>query len=190
MPLRWGLQAHGCSRHPWSTWVRGQHLDPRRRTVPSCNSHDLLGGGTARRNSSCARKARASKTAALRGAQLRPRRTTRPPRAGIIVTLRCRARSGSGSAASRSRRRAIASSTTRMLGHRQGGAEAAADAAAEGDPLVGAGLAAEPALGAELERLGVEVLAVVDEEDAHRDRGVGARRRTRRAARAPSPGGR
>jgi hypothetical protein len=59
------------------------------------------------------------------------------------------------------------------LGHRQGGAEAAADAAAEGDPLVGPGLAAEPALGAELEGLRVEVLAVVDEEDAHPDRGVG-----------------
>jgi hypothetical protein len=59
------------------------------------------------------------------------------------------------------------------LGHCQGGAEAAADAAAEGDPLIGAGLAAEPALGAELEGLGVEVLAVVDEEDAHRDCGAG-----------------
>ena len=73
-----------------------------------------------------------------------------------------------------------------MLGHRQGGAEAAADAAAEGDPLVGAGLAAEPALGAEVEGVGVEVLAVVDEEDAHRDRGVGRDAVARRAARGRS----
>src|ERR1700744_1437105 len=116
--------------------------------------------------------------------------TTRAPRAGIIVTLRCMARSGAGASATRSRRRAMVVRTTRcsgsargapghgdedaaLLGHRQGGAEAAADATAEGDPVVGAGLAAEPALGAEGEGVGVDVLAVVDEEDRHRDRGAG-----------------
>ena len=77
-----------------------------------------------------------------------------------------------------------------LLGHRQRRAEAAADAAAEGQPLVGAGLAVVPALGPELEGVLVEVLAVVEEEDADQDRGVGAARRTRRAARAASPGGR
>ncbi len=59
------------------------------------------------------------------------------------------------------------------LGHRQGSAEAAADAAAEGDPLISARFAAEPALWAELERFGVEVLAVMDKQDAHPDRRVG-----------------
>ena len=98
------------------------------------------------------------------------------PCAGIIVTLRCTACSGSGSAASRSRRRAIVSQHHALLGHRQRGAEAAADAAAERDPLVGAGLVADPALGPEGERVGVDVLAVVDEQDAHRHRRVGRRR--------------
>ena len=80
--------------------------------------------------------------------QRRPR-VRRPPRGhddarasrGIIVTLRWRARSGAGSArlevgAARDRAQHHA-----LLGHRQRGAEAAADAAAERDPGVGAGLA-------------------------------------------------
>ena len=63
-----------------------------------------------------------------------------------------------------------------LLGHRQRRAEAAAGAAAERDPLVGARLAAGPALGSELERLRIEILAVVEEEDADQDRGVGLHR--------------
>src|SRR3954451_5855639 len=53
-----------------------------------------------------------------------------------------------------------------LLDHRQRGAQAAPDAAAERDPRVRAGLAAEEALGPEGERVGVDVLAVVDEDDA------------------------
>ena len=61
--------------------------------------------------------------------------TTSAPRPGS--SSRCgggRARAPIG--ASRSVRRAIARSTTLLLGHRQGGAQAAADAAAERDPGV------------------------------------------------------
>ena len=56
----------------------------------------------------------------------------------------------------------------------EGGADAAAHAAAEGDPGVGVGLAVEEALGPELLRLGEEVLAVVQRGD--RRQHVGARR--------------
>ena len=77
-----------------------------------------------------------------------------------------------------------------LLGHRQRRAQAAADAAAEGDPLVGPRLAVEPALGLELERFRVEVLAVVQEQDADQDRRVRPAPRSRPGARAASPGGR
>ena len=49
-----------------------------------------------------------------------------------------------------------------LLGHRERGAEAAAGAAAEGQPLVGPGLVAEPALRPERERVGIQVVAVVE----------------------------
>ena len=47
----------------------------------------------------------------------------------------------------------------------EGGAEAAADAAAEGDPGVGVGPCLEEALGPEGERLGIDVGAGVGEPD-------------------------
>ena len=78
-----------------------------------------------------------------------PRRRGRDHR-HVAVHARARA---PGRSASRSRRRAIALEHHALLGHRQRGAEAAADAAAERDPLVGAGLVAEPALGPEGERV-------------------------------------
>src|SRR5271154_3748618 len=59
-----------------------------------------------------------------------------------------------------------------LLSHRQGGAEAAADAAAERYPRVGARLHTEEALGAKRKRLGVEVLAMVQQQDADEHRGA------------------
>jgi hypothetical protein len=53
-----------------------------------------------------------------------------------------------------------------LLGHRQGRAQAAANPAAERDPGVGPRLHAEEALGPERERLGVEILPVVEQQDA------------------------
>ena len=87
--------------------------------------------------------------------------------------MRCRARSGSGSRGFEVEAAGRRLEHDPLLGHRQGRAEAAADAAAEGEPLVGARLAVEPALGPELEGLRVEVLAVVEEQDADQDRRVG-----------------
>ena len=55
----------------------------------------------------------------------------------------------------------------------EGGAEAAADAAAEGDPGVGAGRVVEEALGQEAVRLGVDLGVAVDEVDAGGDRDAG-----------------
>ena len=55
----------------------------------------------------------------------------------------------------------------------EGGAEAAANAAAEGDPGVGAGRGLEEALGEEAVRLGVDLGIAVDEVDAGGDRGAG-----------------
>ena len=108
----------------------------------------------------------------------------RAPRAGSSSRCGAWACSGAGSLASRSSRRAIALEHDALLGHREGGAEAAAGTAAEGDPLVGPGLAPEPALGPEGERLGVEVLAVVDEQDADADRAAGGHDVVAEAARA------
>ena len=59
-----------------------------------------------------------------------------------------------------------------LLGHRQRRAQTAPDAAAEGDPLVGPGLVPQPALGPEGEWLRVEIVAVVQQQDAHGDRGI------------------
>ena len=50
----------------------------------------------------------------------------------------------------------------------EGGAEAAADAAAEGDPGVGAGRVVEEALGEEAVRFGVDLGVAVDQVDAGR----------------------
>src|SRR5271166_5846497 len=61
-----------------------------------------------------------------------------------------------------------------LLGHRERRPQAAPCAAAEWDPLIRAGLAREPALGAERERLRVEVLTVVQKKDADAD-GAGRR---------------
>ena len=95
---------------------------------------------------------------------------TRVPRAGIIVTLRCWACSGSGRSASRSSCSGDRVEHDPLLGHRQRGAEAAAGAATEGQPLIRSGLLIEPALGAKREGVGVDVLAVVEEQDADADR--------------------
>ena len=89
--------------------------------------------------------------------------------AGISVTLRCCSRSGSG------RRLEVDAPRDRLghdplLGHRQRRAEAAPRAAAERQPGVGAGLDADEPLGGERERLRIDVLAVVDQDDADRHR--------------------
>ena len=55
----------------------------------------------------------------------------------------------------------------------EGGAEAAADAAAEGDPGVGAGRVVEEALGQEALRFRVDLGVAVDQVDAGRDRDAG-----------------
>jgi hypothetical protein len=57
-----------------------------------------------------------------------------------------------------------------LLGHCERGPEAAADAATERDPLVGARLVTLPALRPEGERILVDVVAVVQQQDADRDR--------------------
>ena len=118
-------------------------------------------------------------------AQAASRRSTitRPPRPGIIVTLRWRGCSGARSGARRSVRRAIALEHDPLLGHRQRRPEAAADPAAEREPGVGPGLDVRgTARGGTLNGSLVDVLAVVHGGDAHRHRRPGAARRTRRAA--------
>ena len=64
------------------------------------------------------------------------------------------------------------------LEQRERGAEAAADAAAEGDPGVGARRAVEEALGPEGVRLGVEVFASVQQPNARRHRDAGGQLET------------
>ena len=72
----------------------------------------------------------------------------------------------------------------------EGGADAAADAAAEGDPGVVVDLAVEEALGAERLRLGEGVLAVVEGGDRREDEGAGAAARSRRSSPVRSACGR
>ena len=81
-------------------------------------------------------RCREAKRGVAAGSQLarRSRTTTRAPRAGIIVTLRCRACSGAGSSAREVRAPGDRLEHHALLGHGQRGAQAAADAAAERDP--------------------------------------------------------
>ena len=98
---------------------------------------------------------------------------TRPPRLGIIVTLRCRGHSDDDSARYEIGPLGDRSEHQLLLGHGQRGTEAAADSAAERDPGVRARLCVEEALGLEPLRVRVHVGPMVQRRDADRDRRLG-----------------
>ena len=87
--------------------------------------------------------------------------------------LRTLTRSGRGSGALRSARSRIVRRHDPHLVFGEGGADAAAHAAAERDPGIPVGLALEEALGPERLRLGEEVLAVMEGGDRRDDEGAG-----------------